>query len=271
MFTILITTQIMHAQHSCCSAPEQFASLGNDPAFVMKHDNPVPFEFIALSGEMITYACEDGKDANAFTIKAKNKSNQYLIVVHEWWGLNDYIKQMAEKLYNDLGGNLNVIAIDLYDGQVAADQENAKKYMQMLTPERANAIIKGAIDHAGPDAEIATIGWCMGGGYALQTAIMAGQKGVACVMYYGFPEADVEKLKKLNADVLMIWANEDKWITKETVEQFKSNMQSAEKKLVVKEYTADHAFANPSNPRFNEEAMTDAYAASLEFLRSKFK
>lgn len=269
---LLITTQIVQAQsHSCCSAPDQFASLGNDPAFVMQHDAPIPFEFVPANGEMISYACEDGKDAHAYGIKAKNKSNQYLIVVHEWWGLNDYIKQMAEKLYEDLGGNLNVIAIDLYDGQVATEQKDAKTFMQSLSPERANAIIQGAIRHAGKDADIATIGWCMGGGYSLQTSILAGTQGIACVMYYGFPETDMEKLKKMNADVLMIWANQDKWITKEVVDQFKTNMETAGKKLVVKEYNADHAFANPSNPKFNEEAMKEAYALSLEFLRSKFK
>jgi carboxymethylenebutenolidase len=111
----------------------------------------------------------------------------------------------------------------------------------------------------------------MGGSYSLQTSVLAGQNGIACVMYYGFPETDTEKLKSLNADVLMIWANEDKWITKEVVDQFKTNMSTAEKKLTVKEYTADHAFANPSNPKFNEVAMKDAYAITLAFLRSKFK
>lgn len=262
----------MNAQtHSCCSAPDQFAALGNDPAFVMQHDNPIPFEFISEKGAMITYPCADGKDANAFAIRSKSKSNQYLIVVHEFWGLNDYIKQVAEKLYEDLGGNLNVLAIDLYDGYVATEQKDAKTFMQGLVPERVNAIMQGAIDFAGTGADIATIGWCMGGGYALQTSILAGQNGTACVMYYGFPETDIEKLKNLNADVLMVWANQDKWITKEVVDQFKTNMETAGKKLTVKEYTADHAFANPSNPRFNEEAMADAYAVTLEFLRSKFK
>ena len=84
--------------------------------------------------------------------------------------------------------------------------------MQGVKEDRAKAIIKGAIAYAGPNAHIATIGWCFGGGWSLQASLLAGKQDVACVMYYGMPEQDVNKLKTLHADVLGNFANKDNWI-----------------------------------------------------------
>ena len=84
------------------------------------------------------------------------KTNKYLLLFHEWWGLNDYVKREAEKLQKDLG-NVNVYAIDLYDGKVASTQDSAGKYMQGMSPERAASIVKGLISTLDKKAEIATI------------------------------------------------------------------------------------------------------------------
>lgn len=219
---------------------------------------------------MVVYVCPDGRNANAYAIKATEKTDNYIFIFHEWWGLNDHIKKMAEKIFTDMGGAVNILALDLYDGKVAATADSATALMQGLDQSRAKSIIQGAINRAGESAHIATIGWCMGGGFALQGSIAAGTKGAGCVMYYGMPETDVNKLKQLNGDVLMIWANEDKWIDKDKVAQFKKDMTGAGKKLKVEEYTADHAFANPSNPKFNKEAAEDAYGKSLAFLKRAF-
>jgi carboxymethylenebutenolidase len=108
----------------------------------------------------------------------------------------------------------------------------------------------------------------MGGGYSLQAAILLHEQVLGCVMYYGMPETDIAKLAQLQADVMMIWPNQDKWINEEVVNTFKANMESAGKKLKVLEYTADHAFANPSNPKFNEEAASDAYGKVLDFIKT---
>ncbi len=268
----LISYTLMHAQtKSCCSpATESFAALNTDINFVNKHDDPVPFNYVSDAGEMISFKTPDGKDANAFFIKAKEKTNNYLFVFHEWWGLNDYIKQVSEKLYNDLG-NINVIALDLYDEKIATTKDEAGAMMQSLSPERAKTIIESAIKYAGNDADIATIGWCMGGGWSLQAALIAESHASACVMYYGMPETDVERLKNLNADVLFMHAMQDKWINADVVGAFEKNMQAADKKLIVHHYDADHAFANPSNPKFNKEFTEDAYEKSIAFLRQRLK
>lgn len=268
------STMLNAQQSSCCSAPEQFAALSNDIAFVNKHEEPIPFNFISDAGKTITAKCADGTAAKGYGIMAATKSNKYVFVFHEWWGLNDYIKQASEQLYKDLGNHVNIIAIDLYDGKVATVRDSATAYMSGLSTERAKSIINAFITMAGDSAAIATIatiGWCMGGGYSLQGSLLMDKKAVGCIMYYGMPETNVEKLKTLNADVLMIWPNQDKWINAEVVDQFKLDMASAKKYLRVEEYTADHAFANPSNPKYNFDAAADAYKKSLRFLKLKFE
>jgi len=273
LWIICIVSQI-NAQEkmSCCTptATEAFARLSSDKKFVRSHINPLPFHFRSANGQNITFKTPDGTDAYGWEIKSKTPTHNYLIVVHEWWGLNDYIKQESEKLWSDLG-NVNVIAIDLYDKKIATTREEAMKYVQTVTTERGNAIVKGAINYVDPDAKIYTIGWCFGGGWSLQTTLLAGQQAAGCVMYYGMPEKDVEKLKTLHADVLGIFGNRDQFINPKVVDEFISNMDKAGKKLTVKRYDADHAFANPSNPSFDKSAKDDAYKHVITFLKEKIR
>jgi carboxymethylenebutenolidase len=86
-------------------------------------------------------------------------------------------------------------------------------------------------------------------------------------MYYGMPELDVAKLKSLNGPVLGIFGKKDGWINPEKVKEFEAAMKKASKKLTVKMYDADHAFANPSNPKFDKVASADAHAAAVSFLK----
>jgi carboxymethylenebutenolidase len=166
---------------------------------------------------------------------------------------------------------VNVIAVDLYDGKVATTPEEAGKYMGDVKSERAVAILKGVQMYAGPKAQFASIGWCFGGGWSLQEALLGGKQTVGCVMYYGMPEKDVAKLKTLNTDVLGIFAAQDKWINTEVVNQFKKDMAAAGKKVTIESYDADHAFANPSNPKFSKEYAAKAHGQALAYLRTKFK
>lgn len=251
------------------SATSQFAMLSNDPAFVKKHDNPEPLKFESETGKWISIKSADGKDAKVYEVKSAKPTKNYILMVHEWWGLNDYIKREAENLQKELG-NVTVLAIDLYDGQVATTQEDAGKYMQSVTTDRAKAIINAAVSYAGKDAKIATIGWCFGGGWSLQSTLLAGKQGVACIMYYGMPESDVEKLKTLNPKVLAFFGKQDKWINPDVVAKFEVNMKAAGKSLTVKSYDTDHAFANPSNPHYDKAATEDSHKLSVAFLKSSF-
>ena len=263
---------------SCCARPaanvtasatEAFAMLATDKDFSGGHDAPLPYEFKG-EGAVVEFKTPDGRTGKGFEIKSATPSNKYLFVIHEWWGLNDYIKKEAATFAAEMPG-VNVIAVDLYDGKVASTPEEAGKYMGEVKSERAVAILKGAQAYAGPKAQFASVGWCFGGGWSLQQALLGGKKTVGCVMYYGMPEKDVAKLKTLNTDVLGIFATQDKWINPEVTAQFKKDMTAAGKKVTIESYNADHAFANPSNPKFNAEYAAKAHGQALAYLRTKFK
>lgn len=255
----------------CHTSPtEKFALFASNKDFIMSHADPLPYIHASETGKMIAFKTADGKDANGYVLMAKKKTSNWIFVFQEWWGLNDHIKREAEQLYNDLG-NLNVLAIDMYDGKVTAAPEEAGKLMGEFKQDRGNTIVKGALAFAGSDAKVGTIGWCFGGGQSMLAALTAGKQTVACVMYYGMPESDVAKLKTLNSDVLNIWPTQDKWINKDMMDKFEANMKAAGKKLTIKAYDADHAFANPSNPKYNKEFTADAYKHTLEFFKARLK
>lgn len=252
------------------TATTKFASLEADTYFQNLHGNPVPLESKTGMGKMISFTTPDDKKGSAYFIKANNESDNYLFVFHDRWGLNDYIKKEAERLYKDLN-DVNVLAIDLYDGEVTDTKEQAKELMEKVDDETAEDIIKGAIGFASKNARISTIGWGFGGSWSLEAAIIAGRHSVACVMYYGMPEDDEEKLKKLLAPVLGIFAEDDDSITPAIVEEFEEDMDEIEKEIDVETFDANHAFANPSNPKFDKKAAEKAYRKSLKFIKKGFE
>ncbi|WP_138475846.1 dienelactone hydrolase family protein [Dyadobacter bucti] len=246
----------------------EMAGLAANASFVELHENPLTFIYQG-AGEMVTFPTPDGKTASGFLLKSAKKSDKWLFVYQEFWGLNDYIKQEAAKLHKDLG-DVNVLALDMYDGKVATVREEAAKLMQSAPADRLSAISRGGISYAGKNAKIASIGWCFGGMLSLQNAILGGKQTVGCVMYYGRPEQDVEKLKTLNTDVLGIFGSQDQGINPEMVAKFEENMKAAGKKVTIKMYDAVHAFANPSNAKYDAVAAADAYKHALEYLKKKF-
>lgn len=258
-----------HEKKSCCST-ESFASLTADKAFVNAHLNPEPLTFTATTGAWVTLKTTDGTDAKVFEVKSSKPTTNVIFMIHEWWGLNEYIQREAEQLQQSLPST-TVIALDLYDGKVAKDREAAGKYMGEVNKERCEAIIRAAIVHAGTNAKIGTIGWCFGGGWSMQATLLAGKQAAACVLYYGMPETDIAKLKTLHADVLGVFGKKDKWINPEVVAKFEKDMKQAGKKLTVKSYDADHAFANPSNPQFDKAATEDARKITLEFFKGRLR
>lgn len=260
----------VHAQ-SCCemaNSGEAFQAFASNESFRKLHASPLPLTLVEETGKNIKIKTK-GADANGYLIAAKSPSKQYLFVYQEWWGLNNYIKQEAMRLAAEFP-NVNVLAVDLYDGKIATDPETAGKYMQSAKPERLQEIVNGAIAYTPSDAKIISIGWCFGGGWSLQSAILSGKKSVGCVIYYGMPEKDINKLKTLNGDVLGIFASKEKWINTDVVTEFENNMKAANKKLVVHNFDAEHAFANPSNPNFDAENTEKANEIVIKYLSEKF-
>ncbi len=268
----LIFVSVYAFGQSCCFVTkDEMQLMASNKAFQRSHKLPKPYHHVSQAGgEMITFSTPDGQQANAFFIKAAKPTNYTLFVFQEWWGLNDHIKREAEHFYTTLG-NVNVLAIDMYDGKVATTREDAGKYMGGANPLRLENIIKGAIAYAGPQAKIATVGWCFGGGLSLKASILAGSQAAACVMYYGMPVKDVDQLKTLNADVLGLFAGKEQWISPKVVAEFEANMKLAGKGIQTKIFDAEHAFANPSNPAYDKVATEEAWNLAINYFKARLK
>ena len=251
---------------SCCSTEKEvsFTSFSEEKEFRDIHQIPAAFTLKDAIGTMITFKTKDGKTANGYFVKSEKASDKFIFVFHEWWGLNDYIKKESDELKQKLG-DVNILAIDLYDRNVADNREDAAKYMQSIKQERAINIVSGALDFAGKDARIGTIGWCFGGGWSLQASILAGKQGSACVMYYGIIENTPETFKDLYAPVLGIFAEKDGWVNPEVYGNLETNIKAAGKNITIKSFDADHAFANPSNAKFDKKATEEAKELTLKF------
>jgi carboxymethylenebutenolidase len=243
-----------------------FASFAKDQNFLNAHPSPLP---VALTGKgaMIDFPVEGGVIGHGYLVKTRKKTDKYLLLFQEWWGLNDFVKNEADLWSKELG--INVLAIDLYDGKVAVTAEEAGKLMQANDPARSSALIIAAAKHLGDKADFRTMGWCFGGGWSLQAALLLKGKIKGCVMYYGMPEKDLAKLGGLASDVLFIHATQDEWITGQVVTEFETNMKSARKNVQVYHYEANHAFANPSSPRYNEASAKECRKVVKAYLLGK--
>lgn len=250
-------------------ALDAMAAFCGDPAFLAAHPLPSPTRLADPKGGAITFTTPDGKTGTGYYVKPARATDRAIIVIHEWWGLNDNIKAWADKL-SDLG--VHVLALDLYDGNLATTREDAAKFMQAVVQTRAEAIVKGGISHlsvtAGKPVKVGTVGWCFGGGWSLRSTLLAGTQASACVIYYGMPETDPEKLKSLNAPVLGIFAENDKWITPQVAADFEATLKKLGKSYEGKVYaSADHGFANPSNPNYRQADALEAEQKTLAFFR----
>lgn len=246
---------------------DAYRTEASTPGFAAMHAVPRKADTDPLLGTMIRFPVAGGPEANAYFVPARKKSKKWLIVVQEWWGLNENIKQEADKYFNALG-DMNVLAVDMYDGRVAATPDSAMKIMRSADMNRMTAIVRAAMEHAGDKAAIYSVGWCFGGMWSLQTAILAGEKGKGSVMFYGRPENDTEKLKSIRCDVIGFFGTRDRSPSPAMVDEFERSMTTLGKSLTIHRYDAGHGFANPSNPNFNREATEDSFAKAVAFLKA---
>ena len=191
-----------------------------------------------------------------------------VIVIHEWWGLNDNIRHMADLL---AGQGYSALAVDLYHGRNATSAEDARTLMTTAMENRADlqANLQSAYDYlTGPvgAGDVGVIGWCFGGGWSLETALLIPAIDAA-VVYYGRVPGDPQALEPLQAPVLGLFGSEDQGISVESVEAFETALAEAGKngKIVVYE-GANHAFANPSGSRYHADAARDAWNRTVAFL-----
>ena len=213
----------------------------------------------------------DGKTSPAYVARPKGAPKGAVLVVHEWWGLTDWVKHMADELAAE--GYL-ALAVDLYQGKATADPKEAQALMQGKDEKWGDAVEEAGVEwlkaNAG-GAKVATIGWCMGGGQSLQASLNDSKDVSATVMFYGPPNTDVAKLKTLQGPLLGLWGNQDKGITPEKVAAFDKALTEAGVKHEFHAYDAGHGFANPSSGAYTSDAAKDAWQKSLQFLKANLQ
>ncbi|MDJ0758731.1 MAG: dienelactone hydrolase family protein [Woeseiaceae bacterium] len=195
-----------------------------------------------------------------------------IIVIHEWWGLNDNVRAMADRL---AGEGYIVLAVDLFGGEVATTPVEAREKMQKVieNPRQAVDNLRQAltfVDDVAEAPKVATLGWCFGGGWSLNAALEFSGQLDATVIYYGQVTSDTERLSALESPVLGIFAAEDRGISVDSVRGFEAAMDQLGKDGSIYVYPGvGHAFANPTGRNYNAEAADDAWGKTLEFLRQE--
>ncbi len=190
-----------------------------------------------------------------------------VLLVHEWWGLNDQIKSVAAEFAKQ--GYL-AVAVDLYNGEVTTSSAKAGRLMKAVDEKLATRQIKAMADwirtHKDSTGKIGTVGWCFGGGWSLNCSLATPVD--ATVIYYGHVKRSAQQLANLKGPVLGHFATKDNWITKAMVEGFASEMKKAGKTgLTVNWYEAEHAFANPSSARYDQKDAALAWQRTLGFYK----
>ncbi len=190
-----------------------------------------------------------------------------VLLVHEWWGLNDQIKAVAAEFAKQ---GYVALAVDLYDDKVAESPEDARSYMQAVDGAVATDTLASwaawlrASDKV--SGKLGTVGWCFGGGWSLNASIAT--QVDATVVYYGRVNRSARDLKKLKGPVLGHFATQDQWINQEMVSGFEAAMDSVGKRYRNYWYEANHAFANPSSGRYDEDDAKLAWERTLAFFKT---
>jgi carboxymethylenebutenolidase len=192
-----------------------------------------------------------------------------IVLIHEWWGLNDQVKKQAEKLAQE--GYL-VLAVDLY-GKSAETREEAQALKEGLTDEQAIRNMKDAVAFLRNNGaeKIVSWGWCFGGKQSLALAL-SGEKLNATVIYYGHTTDNKEALSKISWPIFGAFGEEDKSVTPESARAFDTALTELNIPHEVHIYEgAGHAFGNETGPNYNPEATEDAWDKTLAFLNTYLK
>jgi carboxymethylenebutenolidase len=222
-----------------------------------------------VSSQDVIYAGIDGVDVTGYlAMPSVGEPQAGILVIHEWWGLNDNVRSMARQL---AGEGYVALAVDLYEGEVAETGEDAGRLARGSrdNPGRGQQNLQQAwrfLKEKHGIEKVGVIGWCFGGGWSLQAALMMGEGIDATVIYYGRVTTDRDALAPLSSPVLGIFGAEDSGIPVATVREFQATLDLLGKTSSIHVYEgAEHAFANPSGTRYNEAAAQDAWSKTLAF------
>jgi carboxymethylenebutenolidase len=230
----------------------------------------------APAGEQTVGFKSGDEQASGFLVTPEGKGPfPGVVVVHEWWGLDGWVKDQARALAKE---GYAALAVDLYRGKVTAKQEEAHQLMMGLPPDQALRDLRAGFAYLQSQPSVrkdrvGSIGWCMGGRYTLQLATVE-PRLAAVVAYYGAPPTDPATIAAIRAPILGNYGGEDKGPSPEQVQAFEAAMKKAGKTIDVKVYPgAPHAFANVNNPwgGYRKEAAEDAWARTTGFFAKHLK
>lgn len=217
--------------------------------------------------ETLSFETANGP-TTAYVAGADLNNDKAVIVVHEWWGLNGHIKDIANRY---AGEGFTAIAPDLYRGKIAADPDEASKMMHALAMDDGLDTIKNAVDAATLAFDLSHFGitgYCMGGTFALRAACELEGLSAAAPFYGDIPEDDV--LQRLTTPTIFISGTRDGWITPAKVAQLEDATERFELPVTSVKYDADHAFFNDTRAEvYDATAANDAWSLVVGFFNDK--
>jgi carboxymethylenebutenolidase len=229
----------------------------------------------AVESQTVQYGEQDGEALTGFLAVPAGATGDLpaVIVIHEWWGLNDSIRQVTERL---AGEGYRALAVDLYRGEVADEPKTAMGLSRNLSEQgeqgEDNLLQAYAFLSEGGAPRVGVIGWCLGGRWSLRTALLLPDQVDATVIYYGRLITDPEQLETLQMPVLGNFGGADPIIPQANIEAFEGTMRELGKEVDIKVYPgAKHAFSNPSGTAYDATAAEDAWARSRDFLAANLK
>ncbi len=224
--------------------------------------------------ENVSYKSGDETVTGFLALPDSPDRHPAVVVIHEWWGLNDWVKEQAQKFAEQ---GYVALAVDLYRGKSTSKATEAHELMSGLPQDRAVRDLKAAFNYLNRRADvnnrkIGSVGWCMGGKFSLLLAVNE-PRLAACVVNYGAMPTDPAAIQSIRAPVLGNFGAEDGGIPPDAVHAFEKAMKAAGKTIDVKIYDgAGHAFENPNNTAgYRQDAAMDAWARTLGFLGKTLK
>ncbi|MGH9846393.1 MAG: dienelactone hydrolase family protein [Blastocatellia bacterium] len=206
------------------------------------------------------------EDAGVFIARPEDAGKApAIIIIHEWWGLNPHIEDVAQRFARE---GFIAVAADLYDGKTTKDAQEASKLMSALKEEAGLARLRTVLGHLRATPEVASVGvtgFCMGGTFSLLLACR--EKVEASAPFYGDVPVDTTLIGRLNCPLLFIGGDKDQWITTEKMKRLDTALKQYAKEGEVRVYKgADHAFFNDTRPEVYSKADAgDAWARVIEF------
>ncbi len=220
-------------------------------------------------GELVKFPFADG-NTGGYLSEPENGNGPGVVVIQEWWGLVDHIKDVCDRFAAE---GFVALAPDLYHGKTTKSPDEAGKLMMALRIDEAERDLSAAVEYlttldSTTSEKVGVVGFCMGGALSLYTATKNPNIG-ACVVFYGGHPKVKPDLPNLHAPVLGLYAEKDGFVTPDSVHELERQVKSLGKQIEVKIYPGtDHAFFNDTRPEvYNAEASADAWQRTIEFLR----